>query len=117
MSDDAKKLILARRARFVAATLAGVGIACGKEPAPAPEVCLSVPMTRDAQPMPCLEPLAVPIDAGAEQDAGTSHEADAGGKPMPCLAPPPATVTAPPTTTVPPRPCLTPVRPKDKIQR
>ena len=40
--DDARRLILARRARFVAAALAGVGVACGKEPGPPPEPCLSV---------------------------------------------------------------------------
>ena len=39
--DDAKKIILARRARFVAAAVASVGIACGKtEAGPAPMPCL-----------------------------------------------------------------------------
>lgn len=115
MSDDAKKVILARRARFIAATLAGVGVACGKEPAPPPQPCLSQPMTVDAEPLPCLSPKLVEQDAGAP-DAAPPNEPDAGSKPMPCLAPPPATATAPGTGTV-PRPCLTPVRPKDKVQR
>ena len=55
MSDDAKKLVLARRARFVAAALAGMTIACGKEKAPHP--CLDVPPAEDASaptPQVCL---------------------------------------------------------------
>ncbi len=119
MSDDAKKLILARRARFVAATLAGVGVACGKEPTPPPQPCLSQPMTHldAAPPEPCLSPMPPPLDAGAvapeAADAGRPSEPDAGSKPMPCLAPPLATTPTGPV----PRPCLTPVRPKDKTQR
>lgn len=90
-STDARKIVLARRARFVAAAIAGVGIACSdpKHPEPClapmppdpgdhrpgPNVCLSV------SPAPCLE--IPPADAGAP-DAPTEPE------PMPCLkvAPP-----------------------------
>jgi hypothetical protein len=42
MNDDAKKIILARRARFIAAALAGVAVqsqACGESN---PEVCLGL---------------------------------------------------------------------------
>lgn len=77
--DDAvKKAILARRARFIAAAVASVGIACGKttkEDAP-PVPCLSVPLDYDAQPLPCLTPTVA--DAGAPA-------ADAGA-PVPCLS-------------------------------
>ena len=70
MSDDAKNAILARRAKFVAAALAGITMACGKENAPHP--CLDVPPPEDAatiQPMTCLTttappPSAPPPDAG-----------------------------------------------------
>ncbi len=58
--EAAKKAILARRAKFVAAAVASIGIACGKESAPQP--CLSI------------EPVA-PADAGAE----------AASVPAPCL--------------------------------
>ncbi len=114
MSDDAKKIILARRARFVAATLAGLGVACGKEPTPPPQPCLAQPMTRAdaaAPPEPCLSPMPPPDGYGGAgpSDAGIPVEADAGSKPA-------MTATTPPTGPV-PRPCLTPVRPKDKTQR
>ena len=129
-ADDDKKLILARRAKFVAAALAGVSVACGKEPnPPPPQPCLSVPMERrDAEPepppMPCLTPvMQESIDAGppAESDAGKaadgglttrSQSPDASTpppKPTPCLVPP-----APSPSPTKPMPCLTPVRPPDK---
>jgi hypothetical protein len=73
MSEDAKKLVLSRRARFVAAAIAGLGAAaCGKEKAeekPVPGTCLSVFMLPDA---------------GADTNAGTA--ADAGPPPRPCLS-------------------------------
>jgi hypothetical protein len=129
-ADDDKKLVLARRAKFVAAALAGVSVACGKEPAPPPQPCLSVPMdNRDAgapepPPQPCLTPMMMPEDAGppaaatdaSAGDASTSGAKDAGTappKPTPCLAPPLPTNTAPTK----PMPCLTPVRPPDKGTR
>jgi hypothetical protein len=60
--SDAKKLILARRARFIAAAVASVGIACGKKDVP-PQPCLSEPMIRDdaEAPQPCLS-VAIPTD-------------------------------------------------------
>ncbi len=90
--DDAKKIILARRARFVAAAVASVGIACGKtEAGPAPMPCLSVTIPSDGEapasdpgppPMPCLSPL--PADAAAfdpPSDAGADATI-----PVPCLS-------------------------------
>jgi hypothetical protein len=85
--DDAvKKAILARRARFIAAAVASVGIACGKttkEDAP-PVPCLSVPLDYDAQPMPCLK-------QAVNRDAAVVGSADAGAPapdaaPVPCLS-------------------------------
>lgn len=78
-NDDAKRLILARRARFVAAALAGVAVACGGSAEP--ETCLSPVFTptdggkdaADAEPQPCLEPL--PPDASDDAE------------PQPCLSP------------------------------
>jgi hypothetical protein len=64
MSDESRKAILARRATFVAAALAG--IACGKTTATdnPPTVCLSVPI--------------MPVDAAA----GTIAQEDAGAPPV-----------------------------------
>lgn len=114
MNDDSKKMILARRARFVAAALAGVGVACGKEQAQ-PQPCLSqVYVAPDAEPMPCLSPPvyvppdaeATKDDAGGPVDAG-SAEPDA-ARPMPCLSPRP-------NPTQPPRPCLSVAPPTKPI--
>lgn len=126
--DDAKKAILARRARFIAAAVmsAGIGASCDKDPHPQP--CLSVAITdagADPRPTVCLSPpptpclsVAIEPDAGAAiedggpSDAGPSDAGpndagsrDAGPRPVPCLSkrPPP-----PP----PPVPCLSPARPK-----
>jgi hypothetical protein len=87
-NNDAKRLILARRARFVAAALAGVAIACGGSTTDDanPEPCLGPQYQpprdaggdADAQPQPCLEP---PI----QEDAGADADADA--EPQPCLSP------------------------------
>jgi hypothetical protein len=74
MSNDAKKLVLARRAKFMAAAIAGIGVACGKEPktddgGAAPGPCLSVYVAPDAgapdvdRPRVCLSPPR-PTDAG-----------------------------------------------------
>src|SRR5262245_42133194 len=84
--EDAKKLILARRAKFVAAALAGmtgVATACGgstSEPADpqpclkiAPDSSVAADASGDATPQPCLEPL--PPDSGGDAE------------PQPCLAP------------------------------
>lgn len=84
----AKKIVLARRARFIAAAVAGLGLACGKEkaapclsiaqpqdaaPLPEPTPCLSAPIPHepsepDAEPRPCLS-IAPPI-----RDAGSSKK-------------------------------------------
>jgi hypothetical protein len=86
-NDDAKRLILARRARFVAAALAGVAAACGGETEESPRVCLSVladsgpgdASGSDAEPQPCLAPLP--------PDASTDAASDADAGPQPCLSP------------------------------
>jgi hypothetical protein len=86
VSDDARDKILARRARFVAAAIAGIGaLACTPEPETPPQACLSQPMPQT--------------------------EAD-GGEPEPqvCLsvAPDPEPEDQPP-----PQPCLSPMPPPD----
>ncbi len=98
--DEARKKILARRATFVAAALAGVSTACGKEPSPPPQPCLSQVQRPDdgGAPEPCLSP-------------ALREEAIDAGAPEPCLR-----VIAPPTEAADagkpmPMPCLTPVRP------
>ena len=95
--DEARKKILARRATFVAAALAGVSTACGKEPSPPPQPCLSQVNTPDdgAAPEPCLSPMPAAVDAGAPEPClrfAVPPQAEDGGRPMP-------------------QPCLTPVRP------
>jgi hypothetical protein len=87
--DDLKRSILARRAKFVAATLAtaGLGAACASEP----QVCLSIVAPDDAStdgakdgttdapvdgPQACLSPL--PPDSGADGDAGADGAGDSG---------------------------------------
>ncbi len=130
-ADEARRRILARRASFVAAALAGVSTACGKEPNQPPQPCLSMPLiVEDAGPEPCLSPVPpeqVPGDAGAPVDAGSvppgevEAVASDAAAPVPCLrvvAPPGGPrpqvclSVAPPSTadggkpTPPPRPCL-----------
>jgi hypothetical protein len=113
--DEAKKAILARRARFVAAAMLGTGLATCKSgppadpstvqapeypPASEPQVCLSPP-----PPQPCLSvtPPAVPADTALAEPA---DPADAGAPPVP----PPH-----PCLSIRPRPCLKPViRPNPK---
>jgi len=88
--DEAKRAILARRARFLAAAVASVGLiaGCEKEGVP-PHACLSAPMrledaaaedsqptnAPEAAPLPCLSPLP------------TEAKPDAGPKPQICLSP------------------------------
>lgn len=86
MSDEAKRLILARRARFVAAAVAGIAAACGgstedTRPTPClePGIRDSGADAADADPKPCLSPL--PPDASSD----ASDDADA-GIPQPCLS-------------------------------
>ena len=101
-ADEARKRILARRASFVAAALAGVSTACGKEPAQPPQPCLSpVLVVEDAGPEPCLSPMPpeqLPSDAGAPVDAGSvMPDAVGAGAPPDAAAPVPCLrVAAPP---------------------
>jgi hypothetical protein len=94
--DDVKRLILARRARFVAAALASLTTAmCGGQTSGTsssgdPEPCLSPRCEPpNCDPQPCLA--QVPTDSG--RDAPTdgpkdgSDDADDAG-PLPCLSPP-----------------------------
>jgi len=86
MSDDQKKIVLARRAKFVAAAVASVGIACGKEQAEPPRPCLSqVYVPPDAEPQPCLSPVAVEPPDAATEDAAMPMPSDA-ATPVPCLS-------------------------------
>lgn len=70
MSDEARKLILARRARFVAAAMVGAGLGAGAACTPQP--CLEPPIHTGGSesPMPCLSVAPTPPDAGALGDAG-----------------------------------------------
>jgi hypothetical protein len=53
-ASEAARVVLARRAKFIAAAIAGVGIACG-EPNRPPQPCLSAPPTTpDAGPGPTM---------------------------------------------------------------
>jgi hypothetical protein len=85
VSEDARQKILVRRARFVAAALAGIGVvSCAGDQSP--QACLSPP-----QPPP-------EADAGPTGPSG-EPEADAG----------PGDAAEPP-----PHPCLSPVMPEDE---
>ena len=97
-NDEAKKLILARRARFVAAAVAMNAVMCGGETDEGtqgdPRPCLSnTAMDGGAPPEPCLSPSRDP-DAGTPQpcldvvppDAG--DDGRDGGVPQPCLSVP-----------------------------
>jgi hypothetical protein len=81
--DDAKRMILARRARFVAAALASMA---------------AVAHAGACNPSPCLEPVPSPTpDAGrdaATKDATTTTTIDDGGEPQPCLSTVPPDVDA-----------------------
>ncbi len=101
--DDAKRRILARRAKFVAAAVAGLGAVtacdqCGPKP------CLEPPLASTTPPGPCLSVSTVPMGVhdGAVIDPDAAppphpclsiiRPVDDGGMPMPCLsgmAPPP----------------------------
>jgi hypothetical protein len=94
VSDDAKRAILARRARFVAAALAGVS-ACDPKPSE-PQVCLSQIYIPEAD-----------ADAPTVADAGARIEGDAGEEPpRPCLSPLPPPRDEDAGAAEPPRPCL-----------
>lgn len=114
MSDDAKRVVLARRARFVAAALAGVAaVSCDKAKS---EPCLSV-ATVTTPPEVCLK-MAVPpldagertaIDAGADAADGASDAGKEGGKKA---VGPPAPPPTPCLSQVVPQPCLKPPPPQ-----
>jgi hypothetical protein len=87
-NDEAKRAILARRARFVAAAMVGAGIVgCEKEQPPM--VCLSVVAVPppETAPAPCLS-VAPPAPPAPQLDAGVDPT-DAGPPPMVCLGPMP----------------------------
>lgn len=101
--DEDRAAILARRNRLIAVALSGIGATVGcSEPAPPPQVCLSVvpadqvvlqpaeptgPLMPEesieaerAPPTPCLVPPAPDEQAGGEGDASGD-----GPQPLPCL--------------------------------
>jgi hypothetical protein len=104
IDDDAKKAILARRARFVAAAMMGAGLVSCDPKSPGPFVCLSVsPPPPEAPPQVCLsvtfvEPFPpggtdTTADGGVDDAGATDAGAtDAGVSPPPqvCLSPVPA---------------------------
>jgi hypothetical protein len=94
---DARAVILARRAHFVAAAMASMGIACGKEQ-PAPQPCLSavqLPADAGAAADGTLDASA-PAEAGATAaDAATPGAGQVGSPPRRDAGPPPG-----------PQPCL-----------
>lgn len=77
--ERAAKIILARRARFVAAAIAGVSVACSGGGLLAPNPCLDVAddsgtRERDADPQPCL---GAPYDPDADRRPDADNDADA----------------------------------------
>ncbi|MBK7395903.1 MAG: hypothetical protein IPJ34_06240 [Myxococcales bacterium] len=105
--DDARRKILERRSRFVAAAISTIAIGC--EP-PAPQPCL-----KTAPP----DAMSAP-DEGVAEDASAPEE-DATTVPQPCLSPQvclspvPPPDTGPPDTGTPdvkPHPCLKIAPPK-----
>lgn len=112
--DDAKKLIMARRARFVAAALAGLAAdGCGKTTAPADAGSGSDPSL--TAPGPCL---SVPFQGFDKPDAGSTdgappEDAAAPPTPQPCLSVAPQPCLSKPPPHPPPRPCLKVAAPRD----
>jgi len=85
--DEARRIVLSRRAKFVAAAVAGVGIlGCDREGARPPEV----PVELDAgaepvpPPQPCLSPVPPPVPPTPPLDAGAA--AVDGPPPTVCLS-------------------------------
>ena len=93
MSDDEmKRRVLARRAQFIAAAVAGM-VACEPGPeAQPPVVCLSisVPPPEDGGRGPTMVDAGVSADPDAAWSApdASTESPDADAPPMPCLAPP-----------------------------
>jgi hypothetical protein len=108
-ADHDRDASLSRRARFVAAALAGlagsaVALACSTESPPAP----------DAAPQPCLSPrvdvdgAVPPRDAGSGTDASTRDASDGGSDDANDAAPLPCLKVAPDASDAAPLPCLAP---------
>ncbi len=85
--DLTRRRVLARRATFVAAALAGVSSACGKEPNTSTP-CLTPVPTETAQPSVCLTPVEPSSDAGAPPPTPTTMTTSDAGRagPVPCLS-------------------------------
>lgn len=85
--DLTRRRVLARRATFVAAALAGVSSACGKEPNTSTP-CLTPVPTETAQPSVCLTPVEPSSDAGAPPPTPTTTTTSDAGRagPVPCLS-------------------------------
>lgn len=79
-SDEARRAILARRARFITAALASLAIGgCERKPEVPSEPCLSIAPDRpDAEPRVCLTPMRQP-----EGDAGNAEPQVCLSKPIP----------------------------------
>ena len=120
--DDPRSKILARRAAFVAAALAGIG-AAGCDDSAKAQVCLDIASDAsapdgadaadqkdgDADPQPCLTPEQP--DADAEPQVCLSYvEPDADAEPQVCLSPP-LDDADPPDGDAEPQPCLSPPDP------
>lgn len=106
--DDAKKKILARRAQFVAAAIASIGVtSCGKDTA---RPCLSPPADPDAAmaPQPCLSVPIIATPADADVPTADASAADAGISDAATTKPKPdaAATTPRPCLSAQPRPCL-----------
>ena len=106
-ADHDRDAILSRRARFVAAALAGLAgsalaLACSTESPPAP----------DAAPQPCLSPrvddAAVPPRDANAADGGNTDASDAGADDAGDAAPLPCLKVAPDASDASPLPCLAP---------
>lgn len=80
--DDAKRRILARRAKFVAAAVAGLGAVSACDHCGSPRPCLEPPLASTTPPGPCLSVSTVPTGV----DAGAVIDPDAAPRPHPCLS-------------------------------
>ena len=107
MTDDgAKRAILARRARFIAAAVTGAGLSLGACREAGPEVCLSaVPVDEKNKGTGTPPADAGAVDSGA--DTGEGWDAP----PMPCLSPAVCLSESPMPTK--PTVCLKPAMPRD----
>jgi len=111
-ADAARRTVLARRARFVAAAVASVGLACGKTDA-IPQPCLEPVPADAAAPMPCLT-VTMTADTPPPPRPADAGEAPTPSPPMPCLSVAMDAGGAAPAPTKPaPRPCLSIPAPRD----